>query len=106
RRLWLAAFSLLGVASDGEALNIIVAASWRLHGLMFRDPTGGKNGQEGVGPGAVGAVGAVRGGVRVVAEVTIVFVLGCGRPAVSAPSPQPLARARGSERWGTDGRSG
>ena len=64
---------------------------------MFRDPTGGKDGQEGVGPGGVGAVGAVCGGVRVVAEVTVVFAFGGGRPAVSVRSAQPLASsARGS----------
>jgi hypothetical protein len=48
---------------EGDALNIIVAASWRLHGFVFREPTGGKDGQEVVGPGGVGTVGVVRGGV-------------------------------------------
>jgi hypothetical protein len=61
--LLLDAFSLVRVSLEGVTLNIIVAASWRLHGLVFRDPTGGKDGQEGVGPGGVGAVGVARGGV-------------------------------------------
>jgi hypothetical protein len=56
-------FPLVKVFSDGEILNIMVAASWRIHGLMFRDPTGGRDGQEVVGSGGVGVVGAVRGGV-------------------------------------------
>jgi len=40
------------------------------------DPIGVSDGQEDMGPDGVGAVGAVRGGVRVVAEVAGVFALG------------------------------
>ena len=51
------------------ALHIIIAVLSRVRGFVFCDPTGGSDGQEGVGPGGVGAVGAVRGGVRALAEV-------------------------------------
>jgi hypothetical protein len=75
----------------GDLFNIIVVFLSRLHGVVFRDLTGGIDGQEGVVPGGVRAVGAVCGGVRVVAVVTVVFVFGDGRQAVPAGSAQPLA---------------
>jgi hypothetical protein len=53
----------LGAFQGGDPFNIIVAVWSRLLGLVFCDPIGGSDGQEGVVPGGVGAVGAVRGGV-------------------------------------------
>src|SRR6266545_8363294 len=59
--------------------------------IVLFDPIGGNDGQEGVGPRGVGAVGAVRGGVRVVAGLAGVFARCGGGQAVSVRSAQPLA---------------
>ncbi len=84
------------VISVGDAFNIIVAVLSRLRGFVFCDPTGGSDGQEGVVPGGVGAVGAVCGGVRVVADVSVVFAFGGGRPGcVSSISSVAGLSARG-----------
>jgi hypothetical protein len=60
------------------AFNIIIgpADACRVH--VLRDPIGGIDGQEGVVPGGVGAVGSARGGVRRVVGVPVVFTVGCG----------------------------
>ena len=47
----------------GDAFNIIVAVRVEASRIVFCDPTGGSDGQAGVGPGGVGTVGAVCGGV-------------------------------------------
>jgi hypothetical protein len=86
-----AAFSLLRAIQPGDAFNIIVAVLSRLRGFVFRDPTGGIDGQEGVVPGGVGAVGAVRGGVLFVAAVAVLFAIGGRQPTVPAGSAQSLA---------------
>src|SRR6266545_6286158 len=91
---------------SGDALNIIVVRPSRLLGFVFCDPIGGSDGQEGVGPGGVGAVGAVRGGVRVVVDVSGLLALGGGGQAVSVRSAQPLAGARGARRRRVDRRAG
>ena len=68
---------------------IVLAEASRVHVLC--DPIGGFDGQEGVGPNAVGTVGAVRGGICGVAAVAVVFALGGGKQAVAAGSAEPLA---------------
>jgi hypothetical protein len=84
-------FLLLSGISAGDAFNIIVAVRSRLHGVVFRDPIGGSDGQAGVVPGGVGAVGAVRGGVRGVVGVSGVFIVGDGEQVVSVRSAESLA---------------
>ena len=64
-------FWLLNTIWRGDSFNIIVAVLSRLRGFVLRDPTGGIDGQEGVVPRGVGAVGAVRGGVLFVAAVAV-----------------------------------
>jgi hypothetical protein len=59
-------------------------------GFVF-DPIGGIDGQQVVGPGAVGPVGAVRGGVLFVAAVAVVFPFDGGEQAVAAGSAEPVA---------------
>jgi hypothetical protein len=62
----------------GEVLSIIVVVLSRLRRFVFCGLAGGSDGQEGVGPGRVGAAGGVCGGVRELAEVAGLFTLGGG----------------------------
>ena len=83
--------SLLSEVQPGDSFHIIVVVLSRLRGFVFRDLTGGIDGQEVVVPEGVGAVGAALGGVGGVAAVAVVFALGGGQQAVPAGSAQSLA---------------
>jgi hypothetical protein len=85
------AFSLLSTVQPGDSFHIIVAVRSMLRGFVFCDPSGGSDGQAGVVPGGVGAVDAVRGGVRGVVAVSGVFIVGDGEQVVSVRSAEPLA---------------
>ena len=57
---------------------------------MVFDPIGGIDGQQVVGSGGVGSVGAVRAGVLFVAAVAVVFPFGGGEQAVAAGPAEPV----------------
>jgi hypothetical protein len=74
----LAAFTLLSGISAADPFNIIAVLVSRLDGFVFCDPSGGIDGQEGVGPGRIGSVDAVCGRVCVLACGAVVLAVGGG----------------------------
>jgi hypothetical protein len=75
----------------GRTFNIIIAAADAFPVRVLCDLIGGFDGQEGVGPDAVGTVGAVRDGIRCVAGIAVVFAVGGGQEAVAVGAAQPVA---------------